>query len=67
MDGYWDSDGYCYFTPTNCSTYYTGCQCFLTYSTSYTNATCANINGLYTNGRCYYNSGPRAGSGAVSK
>jgi len=55
MDGYTHSDKYCYFTPTNCSTYYINCQCYLFYSTSYTMGTCKNIRGAYFNGRCYYN------------
>jgi len=55
MDGYTHSDGYCYFTPTNCSTYYVNCECYRNYSTSYTNATCINMGGVYFNGICYYN------------
>jgi len=55
MDGHSDSDGYCYYTPNNCSKYYANCQCYSYYSASYTNATCINMRGVYVNGRCYHN------------
>ena len=57
MDGSKQPDGFCYFTATNCSKYYINCQCYLYFTSVYTNATCSNINGTYFNGRCYYNSG----------
>jgi len=58
MNGYRHSDGYCYFSPSNCSANYTyaNCQCYMRYSTSYNKATCINFNGGYVDGICYYNS-----------
>jgi len=58
MGGYHSSGGFCYFSlPSNCSALmYVNCQCYATYSTTYTNATCINIGGVYRDGRCYYHS-----------
>jgi len=58
IDGYKHSDKYCYFTPTNCSTYYINCRCYSYYSTSYSIPTCINMDGTYVNARCYYNTRP---------
>jgi len=57
IDGYLHSDGYCYFTPSNCSStlYHANCRCYRYRSTSYSRETCVNLAGYYFDAGCYNN------------
>ena len=49
-------NGRCYYNvPQNCSAgYYQQCSCYSHRSSTYSNITCSQIDGIYTDGYCYY-------------